>query len=118
MSPIERARKVYDTERCARTFGEDINLYLQNGFVFSTPDYFIMGRPVDHEQCYEMVTNPEFVFPREVQDCWLVALAAGDDAFAQFFRLEPYPLPYIAFERDNKLRVYRSGQILRGCLRG
>jgi hypothetical protein len=112
MSPFDEAKQVYMREPCARSFEEDLELHHRHGFVFSGPDFFIMGRPVALGQDHALILDPSFVFPRRAQNCWLVYLAAGDGAFREFWRVEPYELPYVAFERDNKLRSYPRDQIL------
>jgi hypothetical protein len=98
---------VYATEKCARTFQEDLTLHLLHGYVFSTPEVFIMGRPVRRNAEHRLITDPtvEFFDP----DCWLVHLAAGD--IRQFFRYEPYSLPWLCWQRANKLRFYNRRNV-------
>lgn len=103
-SPAQLAAEVYRREPCARTFGEDVEAHLINGYVFSTPTYFAMGRAVDSSASNQLVVNPWHVFPVEQCDAWLVYLVAGDmrEAWGRF----PYFLPKIGFERKNVLRYY------------
>lgn len=104
MTPVEQAAHVYETEPCARTFREDLEAHLLNGYVFSTPGLFVMGRTVDSSASYELVTNPWHVFPPESCDAWLCYLAAGD--LRQMPAVIPFDLPKIGFERGNVLRYY------------
>lgn len=113
MTPVEQAKSVYEKEPCVRSFKEDLTLHLINGYVFSTPEYFIMGRAVCASSPYELILDPDHAFPREVQDCWHIYLAAGVNAYAQFFRIEPYELPLYCWEKRNRLRFYKRGDILR-----
>jgi hypothetical protein len=113
MTPYEEAQGVYQKEVCARDFRTDLHLHLIHGYVFSTPEGFIMGRPVYRGGRYEEITNPAFRFP--LPDAWLVYLAAGD-GLRVFFQYEPYELPWIGWERNNKLRFYRTEQIKRRIL--
>lgn len=115
MTPYEKAKAVYQKEICARTFAHDLELHLLHGFVFSTPDSFIMGRPVYRGGRYEEITNPAFRF--QLCDCWLVYLAAGN-SLRIFFQYEPYPLPWIGWERNNKLRFYKTERIRERLLNG
>lgn len=77
-------------DRCALTFvrhGHDFAAALErnyaHGFVFSTPDYFIMGR--------------------EREGGWFIEGMAGD--MSKAWSILPYDLPTLAFERfDNCLR--------------
>lgn len=107
MTPVEYAAAVYESEPCARTFKEDLEAHLLNGYVFSTPDYFVMGRAVDSKASYAEITNPWHVF--ESVDAWWVYLASGD--LSQIILACPYGLPLIGFERLNKPRFYSANRI-------
>jgi len=113
MTPFDKARMVYEKEVCARTFDEDLRLHLKFGYVFSTPDFFLMGRPVSKDAEYHEITDPRLQFPDP--DCWLVYLASGD--INKFWTICPYDLPYVGWERDNVLRIYRSDKVIRACQR-
>lgn len=115
MSPYELAREVYRHEASARTFEEDVALHFRFGYVFSTPDAFIMGRPIQHDAPHEEIILPWVTFPDP--DCWLVWLAAGPKALEIFLRHEPFPCPYFAWERDNRLRFYTRSQLIRNVTR-
>lgn len=109
MTPIEEAIVVYEKEYCARTFEHDLWLHLENGYVFSGPEFFIMGRPIQRWASYELISNPAIKFPNA--DCWLVWLAAGQGCLEKFFTLMPYPLPWIAWERKNHLRFWETAHL-------
>lgn len=109
MTPIDEARAVYLREPCRRTFEVDLELHLQNGYVFSTPKLFLMGRPVLRIANPEDIVNPAFIF--EHYDAWLIYLAAGD--FREFFRFEPFPLKWYGWERENMLRFFLSSTVKR-----
>ena len=115
MSAFLDAKKVYDLEPCARSFEVDLALHLEFGYVFSTPDAFIMGRPVDKHASYDQIIRPEIEFPSP--NAWLIWLAAGAAAIRVFLDREPFPLPYMGWERDNKLRWYDRQQIIRHVTR-
>lgn len=110
MSPFHRAQLVYSEEICKRDFWTDLHLHMTGGYVFSTPDSFVMGRPVDKDASYEDVTNPAVEF--ENPNAWLVYLAAGN-GLSTFLKFEPYQLKWIGWERDNKLRWYWRETLLR-----
>lgn len=109
MTPYERAQLIYLQERCARSFTQDVVLHLRNGYVFSTPKMFLMGRGVLKNAPYSLVTDPSVTF--DEPDSWLVYLAVGD--ISDFFRYEPYPLRWIGFERENVLRFHSRNKIKR-----
>jgi len=110
MTAFEMAREVYRWEECARSFGEDLNLHLAHGFVFVTPDVFLMARPVIKNAPKDQILSPWIQFPRA--DCWHVWLAAGHGALAVLANYEPYPLPWISFERNNRLRFYKRSSFI------
>ena len=81
MSPWDRIVTTYASKGVDLGAALDVNL--QFGFVFSTPDFFIMGRPMG--------------------DTWFIEAMAGD--MSRAWDILPYPLPYIAWQRfDNVLR--------------
>ncbi len=113
-SPLHAAMAVYDTEPCARSFGEDLVSHLQHGYVHSTPHYIVMARPVlylQSAQDHENIVDSQYVFPMNEWNCWHIFLLAGDlrQAASQF----PFPLPWVSWERRNALRVYRFESLLR-----
>lgn len=108
LSPYERAQLVYQREPCARNFTVDLELHMRYGYVFVTPEIFIMGRAVDHKAGYAAITNPAV---RHVDHtAWLIYLMAGS-MDRHLDRYLPYPLPYIGWERKNVLRFYAASKI-------
>lgn len=105
MTPVEAAARVYEQEPCARSFREDLEAHLLNGYVFSTPDLFMMGRAVIRDADPALIVNPWHVFPREACDCWLIYLVAGD--MGRCFSFAPAELPWLCWERKNRLRFWR-----------
>ena len=81
MSPIDKAAVAY--VKHGADFAVALERNYQEGFVFSTPDYFIMGR--------------------ELEGAWFIEAFAGNMDAA--WSILPYELPYVAFQRfDNSLR--------------
>ena len=81
MSPIDRCAVAFATHGC--DFASALERNYQQGFVFSTPDFFIMGR--------------------ELNGGWFIEGMAGE--MARAWSILPYPLPTITFARfDNNLR--------------
>lgn len=112
LSAIDLARSIWLLESCARPFELDLLLHLRHGYVFSTPRSFVMGRPVRRNATREEIVDPSHCFGPEA-DAWLVYCAAGTAGMAWFLDQEPYPLPYIGWERDNKLRFYERERLIR-----
>ena len=104
MSPFDLAAGIYESEPCSHTFEHDLIAHHEHGYVFSTPQSFIMGRPVFKDASPLALFDIEFAFPRELQNAWFVWAYAGDIAHALAFM--PYRLPWVIFQRKNELRTY------------
>lgn len=113
MTPVEQAAAVYDREDCRRTFREDLELHLLHGYVFSTPTLFMMGRPVNKDAPREWIVDPSHEFAADDWNCWLLYLAAG--RISDFWRYEPFPLDFVAWERKNVLRTYYAATVKTLC---
>lgn len=111
MTPAAKAAAIYRREECARSFAEDLDAHLQcpTGYVFSAPDFFMMGRAVPSGEGIERLRNPWVWFRRVECDTWWIYLAAGD--MAKFWAVEPYPQKFVAFERANAPRFYDCARI-------
>lgn len=72
-----------------------------------------MGRPVCKDAPTHLIVDPSVRFPCDTwgsdPDCWLIYLAAGP--LADFFRHEPYSLPFVGWEVRNKFRYYQMSVI-------
>jgi len=103
------ARRIYDSEYNPRTLSVDIQLHLENptAFVFKGPDFFIMGRPVNHLADPVLVLSPNIVHKNP--DAWLVWLGIGE--MMKFIQLRPYSLPWVGFQRKNDLRWYEASNM-------
>lgn len=93
MSPFDRCAEQY--VRHGEDFSAAVARNLADGFLFSTPSFFIMGRP--HER----------------PDTWFIEGMAGDCSKA--WSILPWPMGWIAFHRfdDSELHLYRSEDIRR-----
>lgn len=78
MSPIEVMAR-YSAEHGLDDFGYHVELYLREGWVTSTPDYFVMLK-------------------RE-GNSWYVAAFAGD--MSKAWSALPYELPFLSFHRNR-----------------
>jgi hypothetical protein len=111
VSPFDQAREVYKREACARSFETDLHLHLAGGFVFSTPSYFVMGRPVDRWADPALIVNPAIAFPADSLNAWLVYLAGG--SLSTMWDVLPWDYPWIGYEREDILRFTRLETIRR-----
>jgi hypothetical protein len=108
-SPLLKFAEVYKREECARTFKDDLEIHLLTGFVYSTPDYFIMGRPVDRFGDPEKIIDPTYPFPREQWNCWHIYGMAGDIKLC--WSREPIVFPWVSWEKRNRLKFYPMATI-------
>ena len=111
MTPFDQARAIYGREWCSRTFDEDLALHYAHGFVFSTPAFFVMGRPVPRGAFAADVVNPAVSYAHELCDCWHVHVLAGDASKA--WSILPFPLKWLSFQRNNELRFFPMADMQR-----
>ena len=95
--------------------------HFNHGFVFSTPRYFIMGRPVVSTVPPGLIMDYSHEFGDcfkdkdgrwgDEPDAWFVACAAGNlsDAWA----ILPWKLPLIGFDRKGEIRFYEFERVRR-----
>lgn len=114
MKPFDVIAELYEVYDVGRTFDEDIAAHISNGYVFSTPEFFLMGRPVDRFADMKSIDDPWYPFPMERQNTWLVYAFAGHSQNLLTFM--PYPLTWLAWQRrGNPLRIYDLQQAKRIC---
>lgn len=102
-NPFQEAQAFYKRDPGKRTFPEDLVLHLQYGWVVSSPTVFLMGRPVVRGADVALILEPSHKF--ENPDAWLVWFAAGADPIS-CLHLMPFYLPYVGWEKNNRLRFY------------
>lgn len=86
------------------------------GYIFCTPECFIMGKAVDKDAPLELLLNVKHKFESDTQNAWLIWQAASrTQSLDSFFRFEPYRLPYIGWSRRGEsadVRFYQTERIL------
>ena len=110
--PVQLVYELYTAES-PRTFQHDLQLHLAHAYVFSTPEEFMMGRPVDSKASEEDIRNPAVVFDRDDSDCWYIyAYASRNQHFENWaglvekaLRWMPYELPLVAWDRRRRKRM-------------
>lgn len=86
-------------------FGLYVTMHLNDGFVFSTPEFFVMGRPVRRDADPQLIRNPAFTWKRDSADAWWIHGMAGD--MSKVIAFMPWPLKWVGFERfDCICRFY------------
>jgi hypothetical protein len=100
MTPAERAAELCRAR--GASFRDELEAHLLNGWVFSTPEVFLLGRPVPRSAD---MADPHAVYPAEECDAWFVWLGVG--SAERLLALMPYELPWIGW--------YRQGRGWRSC---
>jgi len=108
-APSIQARRIYDREDTFRSFKDDLDLHLLNGYVISTPELFVMARPVPRIAARNAICDPAVTWPTYYCSCWHVHIYAGK--LPLLFTLLPYELPYGSFQKRDRLRFYTLNQL-------
>lgn len=111
MTSYEKALQVMKREHQGHSFDYALTWHLLNGFVFSRPDFFVMGRPVIKWAAPELIVDPSHRFPSGQCDCWHIYLLAG--LHEKAWSVMPWELPWLSWERGNDLRFYEVERIKR-----
>ena len=116
MTPYERGEKVYEGMHGVWTLAQTIEWYATHGgFVFITPEIFLITRPVRKDADPDLIASPHAFYAPDC-DCWAIHLEAGD--MSKAWPLVPWDLPWVCFGRilDGKrkgLRFYRTETLRR-----
>jgi hypothetical protein len=114
-NPAIKAARVYLEEECTGTFMSDVEDHLIAGYVISTPDYFIMARPVKHDADPSLICDPLYHFPPDEEDCWHIWLAAGD--WRKFWENDTRDFKWVSWEKRNKLKVYPMDRVIKKVMK-
>ncbi len=88
-----------DTGEKFMTFGQMMDAYLVNGYVVSTPEYFICARPVRRDADVQSIINPVYPFDPSECDAWFVGLMAGDPRL--IWTYVPRTFEYCGYQREG-----------------
>lgn len=100
MTPYHRMEEWYRTHPSVRPFGLYVEMHLQAGVVLSTPDYFVLARPVNSRAPAWRINESMQLWPRAEQDCWYIFAFCGD--IPQALAAIPYELPLLCFNRRTE----------------
>lgn len=115
MSPIDKC--ALEFVKHGVDFAAILELHYKHGYVFSTPDFFVMGRPVNSEWTPDLICDPAALWdesyrPTLEPDAWWLHGAAGK--MEHIWGCLPYPLRWIGFERfDGECRFYAIDTVRR-----
>lgn len=96
VTPIQSIREEFRKNPRAEPFDRLMQWHLNNGFVFSTPEFFVMG---SEQNSRELKEGGWELIPSGFLDTWYVHSMAGD--MSKAWDILPWELPFIAFERKE-----------------
>lgn len=97
MSPYEQTVADWVARPRERSLAYYEEIHKARGFVFSTPAFYVMGRPVMKYAPLEQILDVEHVFDFEQCDTWFVFALCGE--VRQAWRVLPWELPWTCFQR-------------------
>lgn len=97
MSPYEKIEAAYAKRPRVEPFLYYVRLYAARGFVFSRPDFFVMGRPVPRSAWASRILDDNDNFEGEICDCWYLMAASGKTE--RMWQVVPFPLPFFCWTR-------------------
>jgi hypothetical protein len=101
MKPIQQLRELYQKNPQTGGMLNHFMAHLETGYIFSNPEFFVMGRAIKRDAPWCDITNPWHSFPREEQDTWFIFAFAGRTS-QNLLTYFPYPLTWVAWSRRNK----------------
>ena len=110
MSILAQAKELYD--KCGIDMNRDIATYAAHGYVFITPDSFLLGKAVSSKSD----VHPQDQWNVEDPDAWYVNMAVGKNGVSKFIKRIPYPLPLVGWMRqlkDKPVKFYKFNTISR-----
>src|SRR5687768_819338 len=99
MTPAEKAAEV--CKGYGGDFRDEVEAFMLTGYVFSTPELFVMGKPVPKGA---KIVSPWGSWPLESCDAWYIWLAVSSRGLLPLLELMPFPLPFVGFHREGRGR--------------
>ena len=112
MNILLKTKKLYD--EIGLDMYRDITAYSINGYVFITPETFLLGKAVNSKSD----TKPQDQWNVENPDAWYVHMAVNkvNLGIKEFINRIPHPLPLVGWSRatkDQPIRWYDFSKINR-----
>lgn len=115
MSPYEIVLKDWLERPRDRLLDDYERIHKQRGFVFATPTFYVMGRPVRKFAPLEQILDVEHVFDASTCDTWFIFQLSGDMRAA--WQILPWELPWMCWTRDNdpqqELMFFETRRLMR-----
>jgi hypothetical protein len=115
LAPVQMAREWYRAHLRARSFEVDLGMFLLRGHVVSAPEGFMMGHVVNHERVAEEWEKIGDCVSGG--NCWYVWVLAGGGGLRWFMDRMPFYLPWVAFHRRGKLKLFPTETLAKLVMR-
>lgn len=94
-----------------RNFPQDLILHLDHWYVVSTPEIFVMGRPISRNATHEQLADLLYRF--DDSDTWFIWYAQG--SMGAVIAAMPYWLPFVGWYRQQYgLKFYPTSRFTHG----
>jgi len=114
MSPIDKLRSAYQRYSPHRSLEEDVGTFIRCHYLFATPHFVALGKPVKKGADKELIIQPGYVFPVSDADTWFLFAYAG--RIMDLFAFIPFELRWLAWERRGAcLRYWTLEQFKQRC---
>jgi hypothetical protein len=117
MTPYAAIAEKYRAIGQAAQFTRWQEWHKEHGFLFATPDFFIMGRPVIRGAPLADDAGNPIQFDRRRADAWFINCMAGD--MHRAWSIMPWPLEWIGFCRvrfgEKELHFVPTATLMRLC---
>ena len=116
MSPYVECYQDYVKRGLGTTFMSLVSSHLQHGFVFTTEDFFAVGRPIRKDSSDEMIQDPSILCLEP--NCWHIGCFWGDvSKLWEVLDILPIRLGFVSWykTKDDKkeLHVFRIERLRR-----
>jgi hypothetical protein len=109
LSPIDECHRVFREKGV--DFPALLELHYRHGYVVSTPEVFVMGRPVERDALPEEIRDPAFNIWNHPDAWWFHGFWGNPHVL---WRMMPFDLPYVGWEKfDMNLRFYPLADLRR-----
>ena len=103
--------QLYRDHPIGSSFEENFATHLEHkdGYIFSTPEFFMLARAIRRDATREELADPRSEFSNP--DCWFIWLCVGD--WRQAILAAPNPMPWVGWARRDRLRFWKWDDLLR-----
>jgi len=109
MTPFELAARWHLAHAPEHPLAPIVEAHFQHGYVFNTPELFILARRISTEWSEDCILDPWHTDPEG--DARHVRLYAGDTLAIP--PLIPYFLPNVTFHRQGRFKIHNMEHLLR-----